>query len=176
MPLVVVEQAEHLELHEHLDAVGHCLLLQGPDHLEAGAVAHVGQPGEAVAPEVTLEDEPIGGAVEERPPLFELADTVGRLLGMELGHAPVVEHLPAPHGVPEVHLPVVVGVDVAESGRDPSLGHDRVGLAEERLAHEGGAQAAGLGLDGRPYPGTPGADDDDVEVVGLVVGHVHVRP
>jgi hypothetical protein len=35
-----VEEAEDLDLHEDLDAVGHCLLLQGPDEFEAGAVAN----------------------------------------------------------------------------------------------------------------------------------------
>ena len=53
-----------------------------------------------------------------------------------------------------------------------ALGHDRVGLAEQRLADERHAQAALLGLDGGPQPGAAGADDDDVVVVGLVVGHV----
>ena len=172
----VVEQAEHLELHEHLDALGHRLLLEGPDELEAGPVADMGQPGVAVATEVTLEDQAVLGPVEQGPPVLELADPVGGLLGVELGHAPVVEHLAAAHGVAEVDLPAVLVVDVAEGGGHATLGHDRVGLAQQRLAHQGGAQALGPGLDGRPQAGAAGADDDDVEVVGLVLSHVSDTP
>ena len=170
--VAVPEQAEDLHLHEHVDAVGHRLLLQGADELQPGAVAHVGQPGETVAAEVPLEDEAVLGPVEEGPPILQLPDPVGSLLGMELGHPPVVQHLAAAHGVPEVHLPAVLGIDVPEGGGHATLGHHRVGLAQEGLAHQRGAQPFGLGLDGGPEPGTAGADDDDVEFVGFVLCHV----
>ena len=166
-----MEEAEHLDLHEDLDAVGHRLLLQGADQLEAGPVADVGQAGEAVAPEVALEDEAVLGPVEQGTPVLELPHPVGRLLGVELGHPPVVEHLAAPHGVAEVDLPVVLVVDVPECGGHPTLGHHRVGLAQQGLAHQRGAQSLGPGLDGGPQAGAAGADDDDVEVVGLVLSH-----
>src|SRR3712207_7414386 len=39
------------------------------------------------------------------------------------------------HGVAEVHPPVVLGVQVGHRRGDPALGHDRVRLAEQRLAH-----------------------------------------
>jgi hypothetical protein len=61
---------------------------------------------------------------------------------VELRHAPVVEHLAAAHGVAEVDLPVVLGPDVAHGGGYAALGHDGVGLAQQRLADQGGAQAA----------------------------------
>ena len=47
-------------------------LLQGADHLQAGAVADVGEPGVAVAAEVALRDQAVVGAVEERAPVLEL--------------------------------------------------------------------------------------------------------
>src|SRR5207245_5408936 len=72
------------------------------------------------------------------PIFLELVDTVGCLPCMELRHAPVVQHLPAPHRVAEVDLPVVLRVHVPEGGGDAALGHHGVGLAEERLADEGG--------------------------------------
>ena len=167
----VFQQPEDLALHEDLDTDGHGPLLQRPDQLEAGPVTHVGQPGEAVASEVTLEDPAVLRPVEQGAPPFQLVDPVGGLLGVELGHPPVVEHLPAPHGVAEVDLPVVLGPDVAHGRRRPALGHDGVGLAQERLAHEGGPQAPLLGLDGGPHTGATGADDDDVEIVGFVISH-----
>ena len=58
-------------------------------------------------------------------------------------------------------------VDVAERRRDAALGHDRVGLAEQRLAHEPDVRAGRLGLDRGPQAGAAGADDEDVERVGL---------
>ena len=48
----------------------------------------------------------------------------------------------------------------------PAFGHDGVGLAQQGLADEGGAQPPFLGLDGGPQPGATGADDDDVEIRG----------
>ena len=170
-PVGVMEESEDLDLHEHLDAVGHRLLLEGADHLEAGAVTDVGQAGEPVTSEVTLEDQAVLGPVEQGTPVLELAHPVGRLLGVELGHAPVVEHLAAAHGVTEVDLPAVLGVDVPEGGGHTALGHDRVGLAQQRFAHQRGAQSPGPRFDGRPQTGAAGADDDDVEFVGLVLSH-----
>ena len=146
--------------------------MEGANQFEAGPVADVGQAGEAVAAEVTLEDPAVGRAVEECAPCLELVDAVGRLLGVQLGHAPVVEHLAAAHRVAEVNLPVVLGVDVAHGRRDATLGHDRMRFAEQGLADERGAQTAGLGLDGRPEAGTAGPDDDHVVIVGFVLGHL----
>jgi hypothetical protein len=130
----------------------------------------VGQAGVAVATEVALGDAPVLGAVEQRTPALQLVDPVGRLLGVDLRHAPVVEHFAAAHGVAEVDLPVVLGPDVAHGGGHAALGHDGVRLAEQRLAHQRHAQAALLGLDGGAQSGAAGADDDDVVVVRLVVG------
>jgi hypothetical protein len=175
-PAVVGEQPHHRALHEHVDAQGHGPVLEGPDHLQAGAVADVGQAGEAVAAEVALEDAAVVGAVEQRPPLLQLVDPVGGLLGVELGHPPAVEHLAAAHGVAEVHPPVVVGVDVAHGGGDAALGHDRVRLAQQGLADQGGPGPPVVGLDGGPQAGPAGPDDDDVEVVGLVLGHGLEQP
>ena len=122
-----------------------------------------------MAAEVALGDAAVGGAVEQRAPALQLVDPVGRLLGVQLRHAPVVEHLAAAHGVAEVDLPVVLGPDVAHGGGHAALGHDRVGLAQQRLADERRAQATLLGLDGGAQPGAAGPDDDDVVVVRLVV-------
>jgi hypothetical protein len=129
-----------------------------------------------VAAEVALEDAAVVGAVEQRPPLLQLVHPVGGLLGVQLGHPPAVEHLAAAHGVAEVHPPVVLGVDVAHGGGDAALGHHRVGLAEQRLADQGGAGPPFVGLDGGPQAGPAGPDDDDVELVGLVLGHVPRTP
>ena len=149
----------------------HDLLLQGADQLEAGAVADVGEPRVLVAAEVALADPAVLGAVEQRAPGLELPDPVGRLLRVQLGHPPVVEELAAAHGVAEVHLPVVVAVDVAHRGGDAALGHHGVRLAEQRLADHRGPLALRARLDRRPQPGAARADDDDVVGVPLGLGH-----
>src|SRR5262249_2399436 len=127
----VLEQPVDGALHEDVDAEVHRLLLERPDHLEAGPVADVGESRVAMAPEVALEDAAVLGPVEEGAPALELEDAIRRLLRVELRHAPVVEHLPAAHGVAEMNLPAVLRPDVPEGGGDPALGHDRVRLAEE---------------------------------------------
>ena len=106
-------------------------MLEHPDHLQAGPVADVGQAGEPMAAEVALEDAPVRRAVEDGPPLLELEHPLGSVLGVDLGHLPVRQQLAAAHRVAEVHLPVVVGIDVAEGGGDPALGHHGVRLAEQ---------------------------------------------
>ena len=88
---------------------------------------------------------------------------------MELGHPPVVDVLPAAHGVGEVDLPVVAVIDVGERRGDAALGHDGVRLAEQRLAHEPDGDARCTGLDGGAQPRAAGADDDDIVFVSLVV-------
>ncbi len=142
-------------------------LLEGADQLQARTVADVGEPGVLVAAEVALADLAVLGAVEQRAPGLQLPDAVGGLLGVQLGHPPVVEELPAAHGVTEVHHPVVVGIDVAHGRGGPALGHDRVGLAEQGLADDGGALPLLPGLDCRPESGAARSDDDDVVFVTL---------
>ncbi len=123
-------------LHVHVDALVDAVVLQRADHLEAGAVADVRQPRIRVAAEVALQDPAVRGAVEDRAPGLELAHALGRLLGVQLRHAPVVDVLAAAHRVGEVDLPVVAVVDVGQRRRDAALGHDGVRLAEQRLADE----------------------------------------
>ena len=154
---------------------GHHPLLQGADHLQAGPVAHVGQPGVLVAAEVALADLAVGGAVEQRAPGLQLPDPVRGLLGVQFGHPPVVEELAAAHGVAEVDLPVVVGVGVAHRGGAAALGHDRVRLAEQGLGDDGGPLARLPRLDGRAQPGAARADHHDVVGEPLDVSHVRLR-
>ncbi len=122
-----------------MDAV----VLQGADHLEAGAVADVGQAGVLVTAEVPLEDLAVFGAVEHRAPGLEFAGPVRCFLGVEFGHPPVVEVLAAAHGVGKVDAPVVAIVDVGHGRGHAAFGHDGVGLAEERLADQADRDARG---------------------------------
>jgi hypothetical protein len=104
-------------------------------------------------------------AVEQRAPRLELAHAVGRLLGVQLGHAPVVDVLAAAHGVGEVDLPAVALVDVGERRGDAALGHDRVRLAEQRLADEAHRTPARRRLDRRAQARAARADDEHVVFV-----------
>ena len=118
---------------------GDDLLLQSADELQPGAVADVGKPRVLVPTEVALADPPVFRAVEQRAIGLELPDPVRGLLGVQLGHPRVVQELAATHGVAEVDLPAVLGVDVAHRGSDTTLGHHRVRFTEEGLAHDGRA-------------------------------------
>ena len=103
-------------------------------------------------------------AIEHRAPGFELADAIGRFLGVQLGHAPVVDVLAAAHRVGEVHLPAVAVVDVGQRRGHAAFGHDGVRLAEQRLADQADLDAGRRGFDGRAQAGAAGADDEDVVV------------
>ena len=63
----------HMDVDTHMDAV----VLEGADHLQAGAVADVRQAGILVTAEVALQDAAVLGAVKHRAPGFEFAGTVG---------------------------------------------------------------------------------------------------
>src|SRR5262249_33846225 len=88
------DRALHVDRHALVDAV----VLEGADHLQPGAVADVGQARVLVAAEVALEDAAVLRAVEDGAPRLQFADAGGGLLGVELGHAPVVDVLAAAHG------------------------------------------------------------------------------
>jgi len=157
-----------IALHVDVDALVHRVLLEGADHLEPRAVAHVGEARVAVPAEVALADEAVLGAVEQRAPFLQLEHAVRRLHGVQLGHAPVVEHLAPAHGVAEVDLPVVLFPDIAHGRRDAALRHHGVGFAEERLADERGLDAGRARLHRLPAAPPPRPDDKDVVLVGLV--------
>src|ERR1700724_434439 len=90
------------------------VVLQRADHLQAGAIADVRQPGIPMAAEIALQDSSIRSTIEQSAPRLELANAIGRLFRMQLGHSPVVDVLAAPQGVGEVHAPIIAVVDVAE--------------------------------------------------------------
>ena len=138
------------------------MVLERPDHLEPGPVADVGEAGVRVTTERPLQDAPVRGPVEDGAPQLELADAIGRLQRVELGHLRVVQELAADHRVAEMDLPRVRRGDVAHGRGDAALGHHGVGLAEQRLADEADVRAGFLGRDRRAQPGPTGTDDEDV--------------
>src|SRR5260370_37559913 len=109
------------------------VVLEDADHPEAGAIADVGEARISMAAEVALENFAVLGAIECGAPCLELADSFGGLLGVQLGHPPVVHVLAAAHRVGEMNSPIIAIVDVAHRRRDSALGHHGVSLAEERL-------------------------------------------
>ena len=116
----------------------------------------------AVAAEVALEDAAVLGAVEHRAPGFQFADAVGRFLGVQLGHAPVIQVLAAAHGVGKVDLPVVAVVHVAHGRRHAAFGHHGVRFAEQRFGDHADLDAGGRGFNGGAQAGAARADDQDV--------------
>ena len=169
-PLAVLQQRGERVLHVHVDALVDPMILKRADHLQARPVADVRKARITVAAEVALQDPPVLGAVEERAPGLQLPDPVRRLLGVQLGHAPVVHVLAAPHRVGEVHPPAVALVDVGERRGDSALGHHGVRLAEERLAHQAHRDARCRRLDRRAQARAAGADHQHVVLVRLVPG------
>ena len=148
------------------------LLLQGADDLQARAVADVRKPRVGVAAEVALADAPVLGAVEQRAIGLQLPHPVGRLLGVQLSHPPVVQELPAAHGVAEMDLPVVLLVGVTHRRGAATLGHHGVGLAEQRLTDHRDLQAAFARLDDRTQTRAAGTDHDDVVLVPFNFSHI----
>ena len=143
------DQPRDRAFHVDLDAERDRTILQGPDHLQAGAVADVRQPRVRMPPERPLQDPPVSRPIEDRAPQLQLAHPRRCLRRVELGHPWVVEELAADHRVAEVDLPRIGGRDVPEGGGDPAFGHDRVRFAEQGLADE---PDVGPGI---PWPRSP---------------------
>ena len=109
-----------------MDAV----LLESSNHFQTGAIAHMGKAGVSMAAEIPLENESLLGPVEQSTPFLEFKNSFRSFLGVDLGHAPVVEQFSPAHGVAEVNFPIVLGINVSQSRRDATLRHHRVGFAE----------------------------------------------
>ena len=170
-PPGLLEEGDDRHLHVDVDPLVDPVVLEGADHLEAGPVADVGQSGIPVAAEIPLEDLAVFGPVEDGAPGLKFPGPLGRFLGVELGHPPVVEVLAAAQGVGEMDHPVVAIVHVPHRGRHPALGHDRVGLAEEGFADQADGDAAARRLDRGSKARAAGSDDQDVVIERLDVGH-----
>src|ERR1700686_985535 len=108
--------------------------------------------------EGALHDETVLGAIEDATPTFQLEDTIDDLVRVELDHAPVVDQLAAEHGVPEVHLPAVLGVEGADAAGDAALGHHGVGPARPRLGDHSDAAAGLRRGDRRAHARAAGSD------------------
>ena len=130
------------------------------------------QPRIFVSAEIALQDSAIGRPVEHCSPRFQLAHARRRFLRVQLGHAPVIDILPAAHGIGEMDFPIVAVVHIGQRGGDAAFGHYGVGLAEEALANQAHRNAGGRGLDGGAQPGATGADDQHLVLDCGIVRHV----
>jgi hypothetical protein len=129
----ILEERNDCTLHVNVNALMNAMILKGPDHLETGAIAHMGQPGIFVPAEIALQNAAILGAIEEGSPSFQLTNAIGRFLRMQLRHSGVVQVLTTAHGIGEMDPPTIAVVDVGESGSYTAFGHDSVSLPQERL-------------------------------------------
>ena len=128
---LLLQQRQNSVLHVDVNTAVNAMVLQRANHFQPGAVPHVRQARILVPAKVALQDAAIRGAVEHRPPGFQFTHTLGRLLRVQLGHAPVVDILASAHGVGEVNLPVIALVHIRERGRDAAFGHDGVRFSEK---------------------------------------------
>jgi hypothetical protein len=129
-PVAILQQGEDGGFHMEIDALMNAVILEGADHFKTRAIAYMGEPRIAMAAEVALENFAVRGAVEHGSPGFELADARRSFLGVELGHAPVVEILASAHGIGEVDSPVVAIVHVAHGGGHSAFGHHGMSFSE----------------------------------------------
>jgi len=159
----------HVDGHAQIDGV----VLQSANQLKTSSVAHVSQPGVAMAAEIALQDLAVGRAVEHCAPRFEFAHPIGRFLGVQLRHAPVVDVLAAAHGVGEMHFPVVAVVHVAHGRGHAAFSHHGVGLAEQRLADEAHRDALAGRFNGSAKTRAPGADHE--HIVGKRIKRRHQK-
>ena len=127
----VFQQRDDGVFHENRDALMDAVVLERSYEFKPRAVADVRQTRITMAAEIALRDFAFLRAVEHRAPLFQFVNARWCFLGVQFGHAPVVDVLPAAHCVGEMDLPVVAVIHVAHGRRHAAFGHDGMRLAEE---------------------------------------------
>ena len=147
------------------------MILQRTDHLQAGAIANMRQPGIAMPAKIALQNAAIAGAIEQRAPGFEFAHTGRSFLGMQLRHAPVIQVLTAAHGVGKVNAPAVSIVHICHGRGYSTLRHYGMCFAEKRFRNDCDSCAGGRSLDGSAQSRASRSDDHDVVLVRDVLGH-----
>ena len=115
-----------------------------------------------MAAKISLQNAPVFRAIEHRAPCFQFAHAIGRFLGVQFRHAPIVHVLPAAHGVGEMDFPIVAIVHIGERGGDPAFGHDGVRFAEQTFANHPDRNARGRSFNGRAQSRAAGADHEHV--------------
>jgi len=127
--VAVFEQRKNGVLHVHIDPLMNAVILQRADHFQAGAIAYVREPRIFMSAKMPLQNSAVFGAIENSAPRFKLAHSIGCLLGVQLGHAPLIYVLAAAHRISKMHLPIVAFIDIGQRRSDSALGHYRMRLA-----------------------------------------------
>ncbi len=153
-----------------MDAV----ILESANHLEDGAIAHMGETGIAMAAEVALQNAAVLGAVEQRPPGLQFVYAFRSFFGMQFRHPPIVQIPAAAHGVGGMHASVVAVVDIRQSRGNAALRHHRVRFAKQRFADHADFDAGGGRFDGSAQPRSA-ARADDQHVVGETLEFRHLQ-
>src|SRR5215468_2718069 len=97
------EQSDDCVFHEHVESEMYSVVLQGADHLEAGAVTDMRQPRIAMTAEIALQDPPVARAIEKGTPCFQFANARRSFLCVEFCHSPITQILAAAHRVGKVN-------------------------------------------------------------------------
>src|SRR6476469_5438600 len=122
---------------------------------------------------VPLQNTTILCSIENRAPSFELAHAIGRLLRVQLGHAPLINVLATAHGIGEMHFPIVALIDIGQGGRDPPFRHDRVCCADKRLTNKTDRNSRYRRFDGRAQNSAASTEYQDIMLESFVIGHVN---
>jgi hypothetical protein len=147
------------------------VVLKRANHFQSRAIANVGEPWISVATEISLQDSPILRAVKERSPRFKFANAIGRFLGMQFRHAPIVDVLAAAHCVGEVHFPIVTLINVCKRRSNSTLGHYCVRFAQKGLANKANANACSRRFNRGAQPCPARANYENVVLESFVVSH-----
>src|SRR5579862_205779 len=167
----VLQQRQDGVLHENVETKMNAMVLQGADHLQSGAIAHVRESRITMSAKIALQNPAVGGAIKKRAPSLEFTHARRRFLGMQLRHPPVIQVLTAAHGVGKVNAPAVPVVHVSHRRRYAAFGHHGVRFAEKRFRNDRDLYSSGRGFDGSAQAGATGSNDQNVVFMRDVLAH-----
>ena len=178
--VAVLEQPDDRALHVHVDPLVDAVILQRADHLEAGAVADVGEARIAVAAEVALQDACRPSSDRRRAPQASSSRTrSGASFACSSAMRQLFTYWPPRIVSAKWTFQLSRSSTLASAAAMPPSAITVCALPSSDLQTSPTDTPAADGFDGRPQPRAAGADDEHVVFVGLVFRHLQdpdVRP
>ena len=167
----VFQQSDDCVFHEYVEPEMDSVVLQGTDHLETCTVTDMRQSRISMTAEITLENAPIGCAIEKGTPCFQFADARRSFLGVEFCHSAITEILAAAHRVGKVNAPVISIIDISHRRGYATFGHNCVRFTKEGFRNESDLYLSCRSLDCSTQASAPRTNNENVVFVGDVLGH-----
>jgi hypothetical protein len=158
-----------------VDPLVNAMILQGADHLQSGAIAHVRQARIPMSAEIFVAKCGHLRAVKHRAPGLEFTHPRRGFLGVQLSHTPIIMYWP----------PRIVSKNELSNCHDhlhwraPRQSHPQpslYGLAQKRFANQADGYPPSGSFNGSPQTGASGPITKNVVLDDGIISHMQKSP